>query len=41
ELCDDFGYDVIGQIEVLPQSKARDIVINASIPIRLKRERSI
>lgn len=37
ELCDDFGYDVVGQVEVLPQSRERTTVINASIPIRLKK----
>lgn len=36
ELCDDFGYDVVGHVEVVPQSKERTTIINASIPVRLK-----
>jgi septum formation topological specificity factor MinE len=36
ELCDHFGYDVVGQVEVVPQSKERTTIINASIPVRLK-----
>ncbi len=36
ELCDDFGYDVVGHVEVIPQSKERTTIINASIPVRLK-----
>ncbi|MGA8941819.1 MAG: hypothetical protein WB502_03760 [Thermoactinomyces sp.] len=36
ELCDDFGYDVVGQVEVIPQSKDRKTIINASIPVKLK-----
>ncbi|WP_044642237.1 hypothetical protein [Risungbinella massiliensis] len=36
ELCDDFGYDVVGQVTVIPQSKERTTILNASIPVRLK-----
>lgn len=36
DLCTDFGYDVVGQVLVVPQSKDRTTVISASIPIRLK-----
>ena len=36
ELCDDFGYDVVGQVVVVPQSKERTTIINASIPVKLK-----
>lgn len=36
ELCDDFGYDVVGQVTVVPQSKERTTIINASIPVRPK-----
>jgi cell division topological specificity factor len=36
KLCNEFGYDVVGQVEVIPQSKERTTVINASIPVRLK-----
>ncbi|MBA4492922.1 hypothetical protein ACFO25_08465 [Paenactinomyces guangxiensis] len=36
ELCDDFGYDVVGQVEVIPQTKERTTIINASIPVKLK-----
>jgi cell division topological specificity factor len=36
ELCDEFGYDVVGQVEVVPQSRERTTIINASIPVRLK-----
>lgn len=35
-LCNKFGYDVVGQVEVVPQSRERTTVINASIPVRLK-----
>lgn len=35
-LCNQFGYDVVGQVEVIPQSRERTTVINASIPVRLK-----
>lgn len=35
-LCNSFGYDVVGQVEVIPQSRERTTVINASIPVRLK-----
>lgn len=35
-LCNEFGYDVVGQVEVIPQSQARTTVLNASIPVRLK-----
>lgn len=35
-LCNEFGYDVVGQVEVIPQSRERTTVINASIPVRLK-----
>jgi cell division topological specificity factor len=38
ELCDDFGYDVVGQVEVIPQSRERTTIINASIPVRLKEQ---
>ncbi|SFI99169.1 hypothetical protein [Thermoflavimicrobium dichotomicum] len=38
ELCDDFGYDVVGHIEVIPQSRERTTIINASIPVRLKEQ---
>ena len=38
ELCDDFGYDVVGEVEILPQSRKRTTIINASIPIRLKEQ---
>lgn len=36
ELCDDFGYDVVGQVTVIPQSEERTTILNASIPVRLK-----
>jgi septum formation topological specificity factor MinE len=36
ELCDDFGYDVVGQVTVVPQAKERTTIINASIPVRPK-----
>jgi septum formation topological specificity factor MinE len=36
ELCDEFGYDVVGHVEVIPQAKERTTIINASIPVRLK-----
>lgn len=36
ELCDDFGYDVVGQVTVIPQAKERTTILNASIPVRLK-----
>lgn len=36
DLCDDFGYDVVGQITVIPQSRERTTILNASIPVRLK-----
>lgn len=36
DLCTDFGYDVVGQVLVVPQSQDRTTVISASIPIRLK-----
>ncbi|SFS66821.1 cell division topological specificity factor MinE [Marininema halotolerans] len=38
DLCDDFGYDVVGQVEIRPQSRQRDntTVLNASIPVRLR-----
>lgn len=35
-LCNEFGYDVVGHVEVIPQSQERTTVINASIPVRLK-----
>lgn len=38
QLCDEFGYDVVGEVEVIPQSKERDTIINASIPVRVKKE---
>jgi cell division topological specificity factor len=35
ELCDEFGYDVVGQVEIRPQTgRDRTTVICASIPIR-------
>lgn len=37
QLCNQFGYDVVGQVEVIPQSRERTTVINASIPVRLKK----
>lgn len=36
QLCDEFGYDVVGQITVIPQAKERTTIINASIPVKLK-----
>ena len=38
ELCDEFGYDVVGEVEIRPQSRSRDntTVLNASIPVRLR-----
>lgn len=38
DLCDDFGYDVVGQVEIRPQSRLRDntTVLNASIPVRIR-----
>jgi cell division topological specificity factor len=36
QLCDDFGYDVVGQIQVIPHSRERTTIINASIPVRLR-----
>ncbi|OYD08904.1 cell division topological specificity factor MinE [Paludifilum halophilum] len=38
DLCDDFGYDVVGQVEIRPQSRQQDntTVLNASIPVRLR-----
>ncbi|EGK11976.1 cell division topological specificity factor MinE [Kroppenstedtia eburnea] len=38
ELCDEFGYDVVGEVEIRPQSRQRDntTVLNASIPVRLR-----
>lgn len=36
-LCNQFGYDVVGQVEVVPQSRERTTIINASIPVRLKK----
>jgi cell division topological specificity factor len=36
QLCHDFGYDVVGKIEVIPQSCERTTIINASIPVKLK-----
>jgi cell division topological specificity factor len=35
ELCDEFGYDVVGQVEIRPQTgRDRTTVICASIPVR-------
>jgi cell division topological specificity factor len=36
QLCQNFGYDVVGKIEVVPQSRERTTIINASIPVKLK-----
>jgi cell division topological specificity factor len=38
DLCDEFGYDVVGQVEIRPQSRPRDntTILNASIPVRLR-----
>lgn len=36
ELCDEFDFDVVGQVTVIPQSKERTTIINASIPVRRK-----
>lgn len=38
ELCDDFGYEVVGQIEIRPQTQNqnRTTILRASIPIRLR-----
>lgn len=38
ELCDDFGYEVVGQIEIRPQTQKqnRTTILRASIPIRLR-----
>jgi cell division topological specificity factor len=40
DLCNDFGYDVVGQVEVRPQSQKRNnmTVLNASIPVRIRTE---
>ncbi|BCU82612.1 MULTISPECIES: cell division topological specificity factor MinE [Polycladomyces] len=40
ELCDDFGFDVVGQVEVRPQSRGGDrtTVLCASIPVRVKQK---
>ncbi|TCS95009.1 hypothetical protein EDD58_103434 [Hazenella coriacea] len=38
DLCDDFGYDVVGQVEVVPQARERTTIINATIPVRLKEQ---
>lgn len=35
DLCDEFGYDVVGQVEIRPQTgRDRTTVICAHIPIR-------
>ncbi|SDY29070.1 Septum formation topological specificity factor MinE [Thermoactinomyces sp. DSM 45891] len=36
ELCDEFDFDVVGQVTIIPQSKERTTIINASIPVRRK-----
>ncbi|MDR6225261.1 cell division topological specificity factor MinE [Desmospora profundinema] len=38
DLCDEFGYDVVGQVEIRPQSRPKDntTILNASIPVRLR-----
>lgn len=36
QICDDFGYDVVGDVEVVPHSQERTTIITASIPVRLK-----
>jgi cell division topological specificity factor len=36
ELCDEFGYDVVGQVTIIPQSRERTTILNASIPVRRK-----
>jgi len=36
KLCDEFGYDVVGQVKIVPQAKKRSTIINATIPIKLK-----
>ncbi|AQS56277.1 cell division topological specificity factor MinE [Novibacillus thermophilus] len=36
ELCEEFGYDVIGQVEVRPQHVSRKTVLNANIPVKMR-----
>lgn len=38
QLCEEFGYDVVGEVEVRPQSSdaARTTVINANIPVKIR-----
>lgn len=34
KLCEEFGYDVIGQVEVRPQHVSRQTVLSANIPVK-------
>ena len=36
QLCEEFGYDVIGQVEVRPQHVSRKTVLSANIPVKLR-----
>ncbi|WP_054950230.1 cell division topological specificity factor MinE [Numidum massiliense] len=35
-LCERFGFDVVGQVEVRPQSTSRNTVLNANIPVKMR-----
>lgn len=36
KLCEEFGYDVIGQVEIRPQNVSRRTVLSANIPIKMR-----
>lgn len=41
KLCEEFGYDVIGQVEIRPQHVSRTTVLNANIPIKLRADSDV
>lgn len=36
KLCEEFGYDVVGQVEIRPQNVSRTTVLSANIPIKMR-----
>lgn len=36
QLCEEFGYDVVGQVEVRPQNVSRTTVLSANIPVKVR-----
>lgn len=41
KLCEEFGYNVVGQVEIRPQNISRTTVLSANIPVKMREQSEV